>query len=511
MSRSTGNISIGESFTSQEAEQPSFLDSVAPRPIRHPAKMSVPSAGTQFGFLDTEGVPAFVGTHQPWGFFSQQNWPKTMLKREGTTPPATVQVTPMTMDSMPVGRAESIPVYDVNRGIELTSTQTNTSVLQDDVGTGAASPNQSAFLPNVYKSKSPSAQELWKRNKKVTNRPVNLIDAMADDIFCAPEGTFEVDNQSFETYFANMFDDSAGQYQTKLQHEESQGYRTEQLPGGDNDSFTAERIIKESVPISYSHEEPYDPLVSIVVLGIEKITGIKIPKRDISNYYNEYGGLDLNTKNVWKFRTSHVFGIKSGMASQLKLANRDAFLHKYIGNEQIHTLATLFLVAEAPLCLRSAASKYTESIKKVVNVNPNDFSWESEKVFQLFTAGMTVAVKIFLEQFSYLMRLGQEDKDYLDDFFVGSSVTRPHIARRYERSEPLFFPDMSPPDGLTHCHGRWIWEKGQTYPTFQFYDPSKGTIWDLPPNVSEDSRHWVGRRLPTEQVIHDMAMVREAI
>ncbi len=69
------------------------------------------------------------------------------------------------------------------------------------------------------------------------------------------------------------------------------------------------RIIKEAVPVTFSREQPYDPLMSIVVLAIEKVTGTKIPKRDISNYYNEYAGMDLNTETVWKFRTSHVFGI----------------------------------------------------------------------------------------------------------------------------------------------------------------------------------------------------------
>ena len=358
------------------------MDQVAPGPIRHAAKMSVPDSGTQFDFLGeshTGRVPAFASTTQSRARFTQENPPKTILTRGGMTPPPTVQVTPMTMDNMAQVHTAPIPKTNVSHGDDFTSTRANVSVLQDEIGAGMTTPNESAFLPNASASNQMSSiQERWKRSKKTSHQLTSAVDVMAEEIFNAPEGTFEVDTQSFGSYFANMFDTDPSEYRTQLQQEESQVYMTEHLPGGNDVLHTAERIIKESVPISYCNEQPYDPLVSIVVLGVERVTGIKIPKRDISNFYNQYGGLDLNSKTIWDFRTSHVFGIKFGMAGQLKLVDQEGFLHKNIGNEQVRALACLYLIAEAPLILRSAACKYKASIKKVVGVDPNEFSWTSE-------------------------------------------------------------------------------------------------------------------------------------
>ena len=57
----------------------------------------------------------------------------------------------------------------------------------------------------------------------------------------------------------------------------------------------------------------------------------------------------------------------------------------------------------------------------------------------------------------------------------------PRVARNFDRSEPLQFPNLAPPARYTHCHGRFIQNQHQSSPTWVDYPYDEGRMLVLPP------------------------------
>ena len=73
----------------------------------------------------------------------------------------------------------------------------------------------------------------------------------------------------------------------------------------------------------------------------------------------------------------------------------------------------------------------------------------------------------------------------------------PKDTSRIQRSDPLQFPNMMPPTGRTHFHGRWVLTQQNKRPVWIDYPPCNvNQFFDLPPNLPMIDAHWRGRKLP---------------
>ena len=69
----------------------------------------------------------------------------------------------------------------------------------------------------------------------------------------------------------------------------------------------------------------------------------------------------------------------------------------------------------------------------------------------------------------------------------------------FDRCEPLMYPELQPPDNVTHMSGRYIKRPRDSKAIWINYRPcNKSEMYDTPPNVSMHPNHWVGRTLPGE-------------
>ena len=174
----------------------------------------------------------------------------------------------------------------------------------------------------------------------------------------------------------------------------------------------------------------------------------------------------------------------------------EAFVRTKISKENRLYLKATWFISQMPL----AVHHYLREIKRVGHSSGDprirSFNYAANTVLM---AWETVEVNI-----------GHRPKG-MNAFNVGfdPNEPKPYLARPsrvYARHEPLQFPEKLPPLRKTHCHGRWIQEQGSTMIKWVEYSNQSGSdMYNLPPNVSRNHRHWEMRTLPNGVKIHSMA------
>ena len=82
-------------------------------------------------------------------------------------------------------------------------------------------------------------------------------------------------------------------------------------------------------------------------------------------------------------------------------------------------------------------------------------------------------------------------------FVRDPSLDQPTHTRTYECNDPLMFPELLPPKGKTHFHGRWVHIRGNTRATWVEYPPATiSRMMNIPPNTPSSDAHWKGRTMP---------------
>ena len=73
----------------------------------------------------------------------------------------------------------------------------------------------------------------------------------------------------------------------------------------------------------------------------------------------------------------------------------------------------------------------------------------------------------------------------------------PKDPSRLQRHDPLQFPNLLPPTGRTHFHGRWVLTQQNKQPVWVDHPPCNvDQFFDLPPNLPMVDAHWRGCKLP---------------
>jgi hypothetical protein len=67
-------------------------------------------------------------------------------------------------------------------------------------------------------------------------------------------------------------------------------------------------------------------------------------------------------------------------------------------------------------------------------------------------------------------------RDLLGDFMFNYSHRYAEPQRIFDRQEPLMFPRVAPPEGTTHCSGRWVMATGEAKPKWVSYDRIRPTF-----------------------------------
>ena len=216
-----------------------------------------------------------------------------------------------------------------------------------------------------------------------------------------------------------------------------------------------------------------------------------------------YGaGIDLTWDNLWDYRSIHAQTvIEWGRVVLIAQRGREAFYGERLDASDSMALLALWVISELPLVIQyelQALKKIQDSKRTIGDPMTMVFNMAQGTILDA-TDKIRRGIEVGFESGDPFANLSYNWDEKARDL--------PRVTRSFDRSEPLQFPDLSPPAWYTHCHGRYVQNQHQSSPTWIDYPYDSDRMLDLPPNVSRKPSHWVGRTLPNGVRIDSIAQI----
>ena len=255
--------------------------------------------------------------------------------------------------------------------------------------------------------------------------------------------------------------------------------------------------------------EYYDDLPDNEFVSMMRELGQQIINEDVRAFvvpaYTNGAGMNLTFHNLDSYRSIHAEAVKEWLKHAVNKFYPELEI-KFFANP-LDKIAITFtklcwFIKEMPL----ATKHYLVELNKMRERHADSPSFKEDPRVQAFNMAVDAVSKAWT---STVMKNVSTRPSGMHPFDVGTKKTRQgHVARNgrvFLRTEPLQFPQMQPPHGRTHAHGRYVRNISQAAPTWVDYqNQGPDEMLLLPPNVSKDPSHWEFRRLPDGTIIRSM-------
>ena len=259
----------------------------------------------------------------------------------------------------------------------------------------------------------------------------------------------------------------------------------------------------------YYRELPDKEFMSMMSLLLSHEVGVDGFTMHLAAYHCGIGS-NVTFSNIFGYRSVHATALKEWFKGAIARAGDLDTLIRYQWSDQtVRWCKLVWIMKEMPL----ATKFYLIDIKKALGDSHEDPLDGADLRWTAFTMAAKVVVETFIEQvYPRLIEWSKRDGSgaAIHPFDIGvvdkdvGLMARP--TRIFSRSEPLQFPKRPPPQGKTHCHGRFVQTKLTQKPVWiEYPDQGEKDIFVLPPNVPKNAKHWELRTLPDGTRVHSMA------
>ena len=242
--------------------------------------------------------------------------------------------------------------------------------------------------------------------------------------------------------------------------------------------------------------DPLDTdLVPVIIRLVQELTKLKaVPFTKLAYRYGA-GIPNFNWKTLWQYRSIQARATVEWIQGALILQDEFkelAIPEVRLSEKQKKVILQAWIIAQAPLAIQFAICHIRDEARDA-GKNPQEIK---------LTSAAYYAARGYLGKTRADIWTGISVDHAAGDAFrfsngIGEFANSARTGRVFSRTEPLQYPDLIPPGEKTHCHGRYVLHFGQTKPVWiEYQDVSNEVMFDLPPNVSKNPKHWIGKTLP---------------